>query len=172
MRQTRRLILCLACFASIALCVLLLLQSAGMVTPVGVGWGDGVRARGYTIACEGPIVFRTASGMKPAPPGNYPYGVQSLALWDRSGISYHRWNMTAGSPPLAPVLGEFAEVRVAPAWPLLVSLILVALWVMLLVRQRRAPRNGRRCLHCGYDLRATPQRCPECGSIPAAPPAA
>jgi len=148
----------------------MLLQSAGIVPPVGVGWGDGARARGYLIRCEGPIVFRTASGMRPAPPGNYTYAVQSLARTDRAGIGYHRWNMTAGSASQAPVLGEFAEVRVAAAWPLLVSLILFSLWARLVVRQRRARRHGRRCVNCGYDLRATPQRCPECGSVPAARP--
>jgi len=98
--------------------------------------------------------------------------VQSLARSDRAGIGYHRWNMTAGRTPQAPVLGEFAEVRVAPAWPLLVSLTLVSLWVPFVVRNRRARRDGRRCVQCGYDLRATPQRCPECGSVPAARPAA
>ena len=167
-----RLILRLACLASAALCALLGLQSAGFVPPVGVGWGDGTQARAYSIHCEGPIVFRTASGMKPAPPGNYAYGVQSLTRWDRAGISFHRWNMTAGRPPQAPVLGQFAELRVAPAWPLLLSLVLVSPWAMLVVGRRRAHRDARRCLSCGYDLRATPHRCPECGSVPAARPAA
>jgi hypothetical protein len=165
MRQTRRLILPVVCLASVALCALLGLQSAGVVPPVGIGWGDGTRARAYSVLCEGPIVIRTASGMIPAPPGSYTYGVQSRGRWDRAGVSYHRWNMTAGRTLKAPVLGRFAEVRVAPAWPLLVSLGLVSLWVVLVARtRRRARRDGRRCVQCGYDLRATPQRCPECGT--------
>ena len=172
MPQPKRLILRIAFFASVALCALFLLQPTGIVPPLGVGWGDGRRARAYSVELKGPIVFRTASGMKPAPPGRYTYEVQSLARSRGVGISYHRWNMTAGDAPQAPVLGTFTEVQIARGWPLLISLILVAICVMLLVKQRRLDRAGHHCRHCGYDLRATPDRCPECGAVPSAPPAA
>jgi hypothetical protein len=58
-----------------------------------------------------------------------------------------------------------------PHW--FVALIFAVLPVVRLrssLRSRTLRRDAR-CPACGYDLRATPERCPECGAVPAAPAA-
>jgi hypothetical protein len=57
-----------------------------------------------------------------------------------------------------------ARALIVPYWAILfVSSVAPAVWVMKWrVRQRRL--NSSLCAVCGYDLRATPDRCPECGA--------
>jgi hypothetical protein len=51
-----------------------------------------------------------------------------------------------------------------PMWPLVIPFIpLPVLWMQRRRRRARWQREGR-CLECGYDLRATRDRCPECGN--------
>jgi hypothetical protein len=61
-------------------------------------------------------------------------------------------------------LGYRGAAVVVPLWlPLLLSAALFA----NLLQRRRARRAAGACRVCGYDLRATPDRCPECGaSVP------
>ena len=55
----------------------------------------------------------------------------------------------------------------APLWMLaLLGGLLPLVRLVMAVRRSQALRRGH-CTVCGYDLRATPERCPECGTIPA-----
>ena len=79
--------------------------------------------------------------------------------------------MTPVTPPSPDILGTvdfFPSLAVAvPYWFLILS---GSFLPILVVRRRWLLRRRRRlrlCLGCGFDLRATPDRCPECGTVSA-----
>lgn len=76
----------------------------------------------------------------------------------------------------SPVSAVGADPRLAyyrnlavPTWLLLlISAILPALWTIITFRAVRRRRRAARlhlCPHCSYDLRASTDRCPECGTL-------
>ena len=53
-----------------------------------------------------------------------------------------------------------------PLWSVaLLTVVAPAVWSWRWHR-RRVRGRGKLCSSCGYDLRATPDRCPECGAVP------
>jgi hypothetical protein len=61
--------------------------------------------------------------------------------------------------------GEKYVGVLVPYWFLnLAFAVVVSRWLYGAINRYRRARQGR-CTSCGYDLRATPKRCPECGML-------
>ncbi len=70
------------------------------------------------------------------------------------GLFLFKWHPTHATPQLQCL------------W--LISAPLTFLFALLAHRAKRELKRRMRlglCLQCGYDLRATPDRCPECGAV-------
>jgi hypothetical protein len=59
----------------------------------------------------------------------------------------------------------FRGVRI-PIWPAPVTTAVVLGFLVFRAARPRGRSSQGRCQSCGYDLRATPDRCPECGAVP------
>jgi hypothetical protein len=135
------------------------------------GWPD-QNGLTFRIARAGQIIWMPfyTSRSGPAPANPIP-GIWRESLPGRvsrpNGIP-NDMKLIPSPPPNLKV----SMVAVSWIWPLAITTFLGSpfwLWLLQLrVRRSRRIRRGQ-CLHCGYDLRATADRCPECGTVPAKP---
>jgi hypothetical protein len=114
----------------------------------------------YPVYTENPIGWSTAL------PGRHPPDPRAPNFFYIAEIP-DRWRGTTVGFGLAPyryaAAYDVRELRV-PHWFLgLVFVLPVLRATCLSVRNQRRRRHGL-CPTCGYDLRATPHRCPECGT--------
>jgi hypothetical protein len=79
----------------------------------------------------------------------------------RFGIRLYQWSDYQGGTATASV----TPLRIPAAATGALPLFRCALWLTSALRSWSRRRRGW-CPKCGYDLRATPDHCPECGNVP------
>ena len=126
------------------------LWAAGLFEPVQFGTSDQRDLWWALGSHEGRLSFGRMRRDDPAL-GGRPGAIGQAGRWGfYSGWSY--WMDPNG---------------LVPCWALAIPLaVLPGISVSRGLRHRRKKRmqQGGLCVHCGYDLRATPGRCPECGA--------
>jgi hypothetical protein len=82
--------------------------------------------------------------------------------WQRLGFFHRSWTFGPGSEGRRSRLVSIG----LPLWLPVVLTALPPLLAVLRSRRRRRMEAQGLCIACGYELRSTPTRCPECGTVP------
>ena len=160
MRRPARRLLTLCSAASLLICVaLVVLWARSAKQRDRAEWGEGLGAYGLSSAGGRIEVWR---------------GLDPWSLTD-SADPYHAPNDLLGALGIGSVWLEWQAppagfVSIGLRFPhglaASIAAVLPACWFLAAGRRlgRRRRRRSGRCATCGYDLRASHRRCPECGA--------
>jgi hypothetical protein len=128
--------------------------------------GRVVSQRGELISQGARLDERLASGELT---GRDPLAYYPTATWRLLGFTAgrFRYRVTTSSPPSSPggrVITGTATVLIVPHYAAaLMTAAMPLAWAGREWKRRHTVPPGH-CPRCGYDLRATPEKCPECGN--------
>jgi hypothetical protein len=110
--------------------------------------------------CRGLVAVTWLAGRTDIPSGIRLFQNETWDMWRYTAAGF-RW--ISSSFVRSGVVMRHWSVHFPFSFALLLTIPLPALWYF--DRRRNAARSYQgRCVRCGYDLRATPDRCPECGT--------
>ena len=131
------------------------------------GWVGGLSMSGI-LRIERGLYAGDAPGWyyETAPPDSLRHEVEARdrtggRLLQRLGFAFARIDYGNGQRRYAVYLPHWSVALVFGVPP--------ARWLRAARKRRRRRLNAGRCRRCGYDLRATPDRCPECGDAARGP---
>jgi hypothetical protein len=111
-------------------------------------------ARGGVIVVERMPSLPNTTRKGPTP---QPKGMLGFAFTNEN------WNWIPGTPYWVPYL--YLQI---PQWLLvLITGLMPVMWLRIRLKRRTESqrRSSNLCRSCAYDLRASPERCPECGTV-------
>ncbi len=138
---------------------LTILSLIGLLLSVGL-WGVSYFTLHFRTPVRGALLVgmlhRGSIQLQCFGPSRHYYGGRHAELWFEGFRGYTAWK------PHVSTAKDYL-VLIVPLW--MPTLLFAALtWFTLLPAHRRRKRKKLGlCLQCGYDLRASKDRCPECG---------
>jgi hypothetical protein len=178
MRRLLRIFLNSATVLSLALCVVTAVLWVGSrfatrgVFAVSQNWDVQAGVSGGRLG-----VYATWGGPNTPFPGGESVSWQQIKGPPVDLVAKARQDVPEAWTPLPGVVvgrgpasaGGSSAVVIVPLGPLVLLTAGLPLWAAVSIRRRRRVRRrlaSGHCPACGYDCRATPERCPECGIAP------